>query len=214
MNDFSLFEVVIKKEDHLEDDIFADIFDDKSNVENKNFIENLKIINTQQDKVQNQNKLDVINNESQNDFKPVKSEFKNESNLVHPVEVEKDKTNIKNPEIMDLTEQVDTIKQIDFIKQVDTSTQADTTKQADKTKQMDKSSKPDESNIPNVAPSIQQPPLTTKELEELKENLFSEGQELIAERATKERLAGNLSEQMYQEAQVSLYYLSDILLLL
>lgn len=44
--------------------------------------------------------------------------------------------------------------------------------------------------------------LTTKQLKEIETNLEIERKELITERSTKERLSNNITDQMYQEAQV------------
>lgn len=44
--------------------------------------------------------------------------------------------------------------------------------------------------------------LTVEQLNEMRENLRKEQQELVVEKQTKERTAGNITEQMYQEAQV------------
>lgn len=49
---------------------------------------------------------------------------------------------------------------------------------------------------------LQKPLLTVEELSEMKSNLAQEQRQLIAERNSKERMAGNITDQMYQEAQV------------
>lgn len=48
---------------------------------------------------------------------------------------------------------------------------------------------------------LQKPLLTVEELSEMKSNLAQEQRQLIAERNSKERMAGNITDQMYQEAQ-------------
>ncbi|KAI4464459.1 dna repair protein complementing xp-g cells-related [Holotrichia oblita] len=54
---------------------------------------------------------------------------------------------------------------------------------------------------PSTSTDTQKPKLTTNELKKIRDNLAKETTKLMSDKSNKERLAGNITDQMYQEAQ-------------
>lgn len=62
--------------------------------------------------------------------------------------------------------------------------------------------------LKNVKDSEKEEEVTIAELKQIQKNLSQESKELQNEKATKERMASNITDQMYQEAQVSYFFLN------
>lgn len=157
------FEILIKPEDKLEDDIFSDIF---STIEKKEHTSNTNIND-------NNNKIEKT---------------QEQSNIPE--------TTISNREEVQVMET--------YTKR--TQENLNNTEQSIKAKETTNELPESVSSTSSQGFIVEQnqvPKFTTTQLEEMEKQLFMEKEELMTEKFTKERMATNLTDEIYQEAQVT-----------
>lgn len=210
----SKLEVVVNPTEELEDDIFADIFENtdikvslanfnetknvlNANSESASKIELNKntentIINREKIKInQDDGKLDVEVKTKSHEKVNIKGQKEKQHEILNQ---EKEKLEIQNREITQSTEKISQVFEKSNQKKFENSQ-----KEVNKNKAKEA--------IKELLPIIEEQPetsktnLSTEELQKIQSKLEEEGRQLIVEKANKERVATNLSEQMYYDAQ-------------
>lgn len=172
-------EIIIdpNKKDDDGDDLFGDIFEKDTNTENIDNTKEVPVLNKPIEIIINPNKSDTDNDDLFGDIF-IKDKL-TENKEDHQKASTSDGLNENGPG------KIETVKDnITIAKQKIVSIQ----KNEDIV--INKSSK--ETAVPKIS---------RKEMEELQENLQKEKIDLLKEKSTKERLANNITDQMYQEAQ-------------
>lgn len=102
----------------------------------------------------------------------------------------------QNDSSSDNSNEINQVKQINIIENVilTPSVNVTTPKESELLKDIVK---------PSTSTDAEKPKITITELKNIRDNLAKETTKLIHDRSNKERLAGNITDQMYQEAQVS-----------
>lgn len=199
--------IVPEKTDDDDKDLFSDIFKDKKDFEKLDEILNKVQVNNEE-KTQQQAKKSEPDN--------VVAAFVKNKTTTDKREPEEDSTIINSVEKAKIT----TINEPEFVKSKEESKVLETPKESAQEIEECKIETANSKNIPSdetinttkneedsfkfKTPDRTEPKLSLSQLQELKDNLQREKIDLIVEKSTKERLATNISDQMYQEAQVNL----------
>lgn len=169
-------EILIKPDDTLEDDIFSDIFSNVTETVDKS-----KSDSDKNKPVEDVTELETVSSTNSIDVN------KEVSDIQH-IDDDKSKEilneNKVSPKELTKNEHARNII-AEFMKV---------------TQELENAPNKDETNLET---SHENTILTTEQLQEIQENLRQEKAELISERLSKERMAKNLTDQIYQEAQVS-----------
>lgn len=169
-------EILIKPDDTLEDDIFSDIFSNVTETVDKS-----KSDSDKNKPVEDVTELETVSSTNSIDVN------KEVSDIQH-IDDDKSKEilneNKVSPKELTKNERARNII-AEFMKV---------------TQELENAPNKDETNLET---SHENTILTTEQLQEIQENLRQEKAELISERLSKERMTKNLTDQIYQEAQVS-----------
>jgi DNA excision repair protein ERCC-5 len=188
-------EVVIKPDEELEDDLFKDIFD------NEDQAEVASEVSSTQDKVIESIKQ-FVSSSREEESKKVKE------NIKKVVDTEADSPAVESIVVSDRKEECLNEASSSAIENLEVSNDKESSSAVEEVKSTSQTVKDkieklikDYSRPKEAEPDSSK--LSVDQLNEMRENLRKEEAELATEKSTKERHAGSITDQMYQEAQVS-----------
>lgn len=181
-------DAIISKDD--DDDLFSDIFEDKKDIEKlEEILVKGKIIseeNEVQDDIVEGHESDSIPKVaviSEKTLTPEETETKYSNHM--------EESTVQKEQPKETDNEIESSKEVVGTEKVSTPNVLEIT--SNSTKMLKEPEKQNESSTK----------LSILELQEMKDNLQREKIDLLVEKSSKERLATNISDQMYQEAQVS-----------
>lgn len=209
----STFEIVIKPTDVLEDDLFGDVFEDETITKSSHSEEKAKVSAvgdknpTSDNCVGYKNSVENVTTTINSNFETDASEKIIESPSLTS-ENEKDDENPTSDNYIGYENSTETADENPNFEKQTNRTQSLSQKSPLKSRNEVIIEKQQTVNaIREMLKSVKEnedTPVSVDDLKEVQKNLAQESKQLRNERATKERLASNITDQMYQEAQVGI----------